>query len=90
LILFIFSLLIRLIKSDFYFLGNKMSKKIIALSILGLFAFVCWCGSKDDSKTNDTPKEIPVAEKTDWKAIEMQWDRGGETVDVNENFEEPL
>ena len=73
-----------------------MSKKIVAFSILALFAFICWCGSKNDN-TDQSQKnveinngEIPVAEKTDWEPVVMQWDRGGEPVEVNENFEEPL
>ena len=77
-----------------------MSKKIIAFSILTLFAFVCWCGSKDDK--TDTPQtdienteptikeEIPVAEKTDWEPVTMHWERGGQAVEVNENFEESI
>ena len=73
-----------------------MSKKIVALSILILFAFICWCGNKNEN-TNESQDnvvinngEIPVAKKTDWKPVVMQWDRGGETVEVDETFEEDI
>ena len=99
LILSLFYVLIRLIKSDFLFLVViKMSKKIILLSAIVMCTFIYGCGtSKDDSQQNlENPNEvsntdIPVAEKNDWEPVAVQWwGRGGDTVEINETFGEDI
>jgi len=78
-----------------------MSKKFVAFSILTLFMFICWCGNKNDNtndletdiektETTNNLEEVPVAEKTDWEAVVMQWGRDDEAVEINDTFEEPL
>lgn len=77
-----------------------MSKKIIFLSAIVMCTFIYGCGAQKDidyqqsgtdnnSWINETI-EIPVAEKVDWEAIIMEWDRNDEAVEINENFEEAI
>ena len=90
-------------KSDFlFFVVIKMSKKIIFLGILVLFAFVYWCGKNDGNVEKNQPStdvsnvwmtpsdEIPVAETVDEWIIIMEWDRDAGAVEINEEFESAI
>ena len=81
LILLLFCVLIRLMKSDFlFFVIIKMSKKIILLSAIVMCAFIYGCGSQKDST------DIQQTTTENLRANENETDIAG----INETTEIPV